>query len=56
VSGTEPDFDAIQHALDTNCFGAYRLAVALLPLLRESEHARVVNVSSGMGGISEMGF
>jgi NAD(P)-dependent dehydrogenase (short-subunit alcohol dehydrogenase family) len=55
VAGTEPDFDAIQSALDTNFLGAYRLTVALLPLLRESEHARVVNVSSGMGGIAEMG-
>jgi NAD(P)-dependent dehydrogenase (short-subunit alcohol dehydrogenase family) len=55
VAGVEPDFDAIQAALDTNFFGAYRLTIALLPLLRESEHARVVNVSSGMGGVAEMG-
>ncbi len=55
VSGVEPDFDAIQRALETNFFGAYRLTVALLPLLRESEHPRVVNVSSGMGGVAEMG-
>ncbi len=55
VAGAEPDFGAIQRALDTNFFGAYRLTVALLPLLRESEHPRIVNVSSGMGGIAEMG-
>ena len=55
VAGVEPDFDAIQRALDTNFFGAYRLTVALLPLLRKSEHPRVVNVSSGMGGVAEMG-
>jgi NAD(P)-dependent dehydrogenase (short-subunit alcohol dehydrogenase family) len=55
VSGTDPDFDAIQRALDTNFYGAYRLTVALLDLLRASEHPRIVNVSSGMGGISEMG-
>ena len=55
VAGAEPDFDAIQRALDTNFFGAYRLTVALLPLLRQSEHPRVVSVSSGMGGIAEMG-
>jgi NAD(P)-dependent dehydrogenase (short-subunit alcohol dehydrogenase family) len=55
VSGTEPDFDAIAGALNTNFYGAYRLTVALLDLLRESEHPRIVNVSSGMGGISEMG-
>ena len=55
VAGTEPDFDAIQRALDTNFFGAYRLSIALLPLLRRSEHPRIVNVSSGMGGVNEMG-
>ena len=30
VSGTAPDFDAMQRALDTNFFGAYRLTIALL--------------------------
>jgi NAD(P)-dependent dehydrogenase (short-subunit alcohol dehydrogenase family) len=55
VSGTEPDFGAIQRALDTNFYGAYRLTVALLGLLRESAHPRIVNVSSGMGGVAEMG-
>jgi NAD(P)-dependent dehydrogenase (short-subunit alcohol dehydrogenase family) len=55
VSGAAPDFDALQRALDTNFFGAYRLTVALLGLLRESPHARIVNVSSGMGGVAEMG-
>jgi len=55
VSGTAPDFDAIAQALATNFYGAYRLAVAVLDLLRESPHPRIVNVSSGMGGVSEMG-
>jgi NAD(P)-dependent dehydrogenase (short-subunit alcohol dehydrogenase family) len=55
VSGTEPDFDAIQRALDTNFYGAYRVTIALLDLLRASEHPRIVNVSSGMGGVAEMG-
>jgi NAD(P)-dependent dehydrogenase (short-subunit alcohol dehydrogenase family) len=55
VAGVEPDFEALQETLDTNFFGAYRLTVALLPLLRQSEHPRIVNVSSGMGGVAEMG-
>ena len=55
VSGTEPDFDAIQRALDTNFFGAYRLTIAVLGLLRASAHPRIVNVSSGMGAVAEMG-
>jgi NAD(P)-dependent dehydrogenase (short-subunit alcohol dehydrogenase family) len=55
VSGTDPDFAAIQATLDTNFFGAYRVTTALLPLLRRSAHPRIVNVSSGMGGVTEMG-
>ena len=55
VAGVEPDFAAIQRALDTNFYGAYRLTVELLPLLRASPHPRIVNVSSGMGGVAEMG-
>jgi NAD(P)-dependent dehydrogenase (short-subunit alcohol dehydrogenase family) len=55
VSGTAPDFDAIERALQTNFYGAYRLTIALLPLLRQSPHPRIVNVSSGMGGVAEMG-
>jgi NAD(P)-dependent dehydrogenase (short-subunit alcohol dehydrogenase family) len=55
IAGVEPDFGAIQRALDTNFFGAYRLTIALLPLLRKSDSPRIVNVSSGMGGVAEMG-
>ena len=55
VAGVEPDFEKIQKTLETNFFGAYRLSVALLPLLRMSKHPRIVNVSSGMGGVAEMG-
>jgi NAD(P)-dependent dehydrogenase (short-subunit alcohol dehydrogenase family) len=55
VSGVAPDFEAMQRALNTNFFGSYRVTVGLLGLLRASEHPRVVNVSSGMGGITEMG-
>jgi NAD(P)-dependent dehydrogenase (short-subunit alcohol dehydrogenase family) len=55
VSGTAPDFEAIQSALETNFYGAYRLTTALLELLRTGAHPRIVNVSSGMGGVAEMG-
>ena len=55
VAGVEPDFARIQQTIETNLYGAYRLAVAMLPLLRGSEHPRIVNVSSGMGGVAEMG-
>jgi NAD(P)-dependent dehydrogenase (short-subunit alcohol dehydrogenase family) len=40
--------------METNLFGAWRLVQALLPLLRRSDHPRVVNVSSGGGQLSDM--
>ena len=49
------DLDRVRSTLDTNLFGAWRLAQALLPLLRQSLHARIVNVSTGMGQLSDMG-
>ncbi len=55
VPGVDPDFAKIQCTLETNLFGAYRLTIALLTLLRASAHPRIVNVSSGMGGVAEMG-
>jgi NAD(P)-dependent dehydrogenase (short-subunit alcohol dehydrogenase family) len=55
VSGTTPDFEEMDRELRTNFYGAYRLTVALLDLLRASSHPRIVNVSSGMGGVAEMG-
>jgi len=50
------DFDLAEaHAvLETNVFGAWRLTQAMLPLLHESPRARIVNVSSGGGQLSDM--
>jgi NAD(P)-dependent dehydrogenase (short-subunit alcohol dehydrogenase family) len=38
----------------TNTLGALRITQALLPLLRASAGARIVNMSSGMGALSDM--
>jgi len=48
------DLDRVRRALETNLFGAWHTTQALLPLLRRSPHARVVNVSSEAGSISGM--
>jgi NAD(P)-dependent dehydrogenase (short-subunit alcohol dehydrogenase family) len=48
------DLGSVHEALETNLFGAWRVTQALLPLLRRSPHARVVNVSSEAGSISEL--
>jgi NAD(P)-dependent dehydrogenase (short-subunit alcohol dehydrogenase family) len=52
---TTADLDRVHRALETNLFGGWRTALAFLPLLRQSPHPRLVNVSSGSGSISEMG-
>ncbi|MDT0446650.1 SDR family oxidoreductase [Streptomyces johnsoniae] len=49
------DLDVVRRALETNLLGAWRTALALVPLLRDSPHPRIVNVSSGGGSISGMG-
>src|SRR3569833_2767208 len=37
---------------ETNVFGALAVYQAMLPLLREAPHARIVNVSSGVGSLT----
>lgn len=46
------DLDAIRQSLETNTYGPIRMYQALLPIFERG--ARVVNVSSGMGQLSEM--
>ncbi len=46
--------DDAHHTMEANLFGAWRLTQAMLPLLRRSAGARIVNVSSGAGQLSDM--
>jgi NAD(P)-dependent dehydrogenase (short-subunit alcohol dehydrogenase family) len=52
---TTADLERVHRAMETNLYGAWRAALAFLPLLRRSPHPRLVNVSSGGGSISGMG-
>jgi NAD(P)-dependent dehydrogenase (short-subunit alcohol dehydrogenase family) len=53
--GVDADLDLVHEALETNLFGAWCTTQACLPLLRRSRHARIVNVSSGAGALTDMG-
>jgi NAD(P)-dependent dehydrogenase (short-subunit alcohol dehydrogenase family) len=53
--GASVDLGVVHRGLETNLFGAWRTVQALLPLLRKSEHGRIVNVSSGGGSLASMG-
>ncbi len=60
IGGSEPsassvfrsDIDTVRTTMETNLYGPLRLCQSLLPLMQGS--GRVVNVSSGMGQLSEM--
>ncbi len=49
------DLARVHRALETNLLGAWRAALAFLPLLRRSPHPRLVNVSSEGGSLASMG-
>ena len=46
------DIATVRYSMENNAYGPLRLCQALIPLMRG--HGRVVNVSSGMGQLSEM--
>ncbi len=47
--------DSLLAAFDNNALGAFRMLRGALPRMNHAGYGRVVNVSSGMGGIAEMG-
>lgn len=49
------DLAIVQEAFETNVYGPWRLCQTFLPLLRQSPHPRIVNVSSGAGALEGMG-
>ncbi len=50
------DLNTVHDALETNTFGASRLCQAFVPLLRQSRHGRIVNVSSEAASLASMGY
>ena len=51
----DADLDEVRRTLETNLFGAWRLTEEALPLMRRNGYGRIVNISSGMGQLSDMG-
>lgn len=46
------DVDEVRTIWETNVFGVLAVTQAFVPLLRKSEAARIVNVSSGLGSLA----
>jgi NAD(P)-dependent dehydrogenase (short-subunit alcohol dehydrogenase family) len=47
--------DVFHATLETNFFGALRMCQRLVPLMRKRGYGRVVNLSSGLGQLTDMG-
>jgi NAD(P)-dependent dehydrogenase (short-subunit alcohol dehydrogenase family) len=45
--------DLVRKTYDTNVFGVIAVIQAMLPLLRKSEAGRIVNMSSGLGSLTQ---
>ena len=52
---TTADLDAIRLVVDTNVYGVIRVTNAMLPLLRQAAHPRIVNMSSSVGSLTRQG-
>jgi NAD(P)-dependent dehydrogenase (short-subunit alcohol dehydrogenase family) len=48
------DLQTVREALEVNLLGAWQTTLTLLPLLRQSDHGRIVNVSSEAGSLAGM--
>lgn len=51
---SQVDIDLVRTVFDTNVFGVITVTNAMLPLLKRSAAARIVNVSSGVGSLTQM--
>jgi len=45
--------DTLRRTYDTNVFGVFAVTQALLPLLKKSDAGRIVNMSSGLGSLTQ---
>jgi NAD(P)-dependent dehydrogenase (short-subunit alcohol dehydrogenase family) len=52
---SEASLEAVRRTFQTNFFGTLAVTQAMLPLLKRSGSGRIVNLSSGLGSLAQMG-
>lgn len=52
VPDSTVDVEMMRATYETNVFGVFATTTALLPLLKKSKEARIVNLSSGLGSLT----
>jgi NAD(P)-dependent dehydrogenase (short-subunit alcohol dehydrogenase family) len=49
------DVSTLRQTMETNVYGPYLLCQTLVPLMKENDYGRIVNISSGLGQLNDMG-
>ena len=55
VSFFDTDLEAVRRGMETNVYGPLMLCLRLVPLMRRGGYGRIVNVSTGMAQLADMG-
>jgi NAD(P)-dependent dehydrogenase (short-subunit alcohol dehydrogenase family) len=50
------DIDVLRSTMETNLYGPIRMIQVMLPLLKKSDDARIINISSIMGQFASLGI
>lgn len=53
--GVDADLNRVRTALEANLLGAWRLCEVAIPLMRRHGYGRIVNISSGLAALEDMG-
>lgn len=48
------NIDTLRTSMETNVYGPFRMCQVFIPIMQQQHYGRVVNLSSGMGQLSEM--
>lgn len=51
----QTSLETFRTTLETNFFGAFRMCQAIVPVLQRGHYGRIVNMSSGLGQLDQMG-
>jgi NAD(P)-dependent dehydrogenase (short-subunit alcohol dehydrogenase family) len=54
-SGADADLGRVREALEANLLGAWRLCEVAIPMMRRNGYGRIVNVSTGLASLEDMG-
>ena len=53
--GVDADLNRVRAALEANLLGAWRLCEVAIPLMRRHGYGRIVNISTGLAALEDMG-